>query len=533
MNAKDTKVMERGEDVEKTSLHEVNADHGAETQLQRQLGSRHLTMIALGSSIGMGFWLGSGAALSKGGPASLLLGFFLAATIVWSVCHAMGEMAVMYPLPSAFVQWSSIFVSPAAGLALGWAYWLQYCITMGNELQICSIILGFWTDKIPKVAIIIMFLVFIIAVNIFAVKVFGEVEVVASTIKFLYIFVIIISMIVISAGAAPKGEPIGFRYWNKEAFIGGFKGFLAVLPTCVFSMSGSENSGLVACEVHNPQKSVPKSVGSIWLRLSAFYLLGTVAVSISTDPQNPDLFGNGGTNASPFVIAFRNSGLSPLAHITNAIILISVLSNGSITIYSSSRTLVGLSHLGMAPKQLQWADSMGRPWVAIIPSVILGGGLAFLTLDNGGTEVFNWLSNLVSLLSLFGWGMICLTNIRMRAAWTAQGRTFDNLPWKSWTAPYGAWWGLFWCIVLIIVEFYLAVWPYHDKTSAKNFFATFVCVPTVLVIYLGGQAFYRTAWVTDKNAVDLDGSRRFYSEYNFEETKPRGKIAKAVKFLFD
>ena len=44
-------------------------DHGADTELRRILSTRHLTMIALGSSIGMGLWLGSGTSLTSGGPA--------------------------------------------------------------------------------------------------------------------------------------------------------------------------------------------------------------------------------------------------------------------------------------------------------------------------------------------------------------------------------------------------------------------------------------------------------------------------------
>jgi hypothetical protein len=43
-------------------------DYGAETELQRHLSTRHVTMIALGSSIGMGLWLGSGKSLASGGP---------------------------------------------------------------------------------------------------------------------------------------------------------------------------------------------------------------------------------------------------------------------------------------------------------------------------------------------------------------------------------------------------------------------------------------------------------------------------------
>lgn len=298
-------------------------------------------------------------------------------------------------------------------------------------------------------------------------------------------------------------------------------------------MSGSENAGLVACEVQSPKKSVPKAIGSIWLRLSFFYLLGSLVATINVDPKDPNLFGAGGTNASPFVLAYRDALLEPLAHITNAIILLSVLSNGSITIYSSSRTLVGLAHLGMAPKCLMSADATGRPWFAIVPSVILGGGLAFLNVSNGGAEVFNWLSNLISLFSLFGWGMICLTNIRMRKAWAAQGRSTQDLPWKSWTWPWGACWGLACSIVLIIVEFYLAVWPYGLPQSAKQFFATFVSVPAVIVLFIGAQLYYRTPLWTDLTKIELDDDRRIYTDYDMEAEKPKNPALRVLKSLVE
>lgn len=57
-------------------------DHGAESQLQRRLSSRHVSMIALGSSIGMGLWLGSGTSLAAGGPAALFIGCELLLLVV-------------------------------------------------------------------------------------------------------------------------------------------------------------------------------------------------------------------------------------------------------------------------------------------------------------------------------------------------------------------------------------------------------------------------------------------------------------------
>jgi amino acid transporter len=74
---------EEGKDVEKvaydSSGHDVSPgqiveDHGAESELHRRLSTRHITMIALGSSIGMGLWLGSGTSLIDGGPAAMFIG---------------------------------------------------------------------------------------------------------------------------------------------------------------------------------------------------------------------------------------------------------------------------------------------------------------------------------------------------------------------------------------------------------------------------------------------------------------------------
>ncbi|KAI0001397.1 amino acid permease/ SLC12A domain-containing protein [Xylariaceae sp. FL0662B] len=510
-----------------------DADHGADTQLRRLLSTRHLTMIALGSSIGQGLWLGSGLSLASGGPAGIFLGYLLAGSMIWCVSHSIGEMACMYPLPSAFIQWTGKFVDQSAAFALGWSYWFSYCITIANELQAANTIIRFWTTAVPVAGWITIWWAVIVLINVGAVTIFGEIEVVASTIKFSWIFVVIISMIVMSAGGAAY-DAVGFRYWNEMPFTHGFKGFLSVMPTCIFAMSGSENSGLVAAETANPRKSVPRAVGSIWLRLALFYLIGSLMITINVSPTNQDLFGGGGTNASPFVIAYRDAGIPALAHMMNAVILISVISTGSISCYGASRTTMGLAFLDMAPRQLSKADKTGRPWYGLIPSFIFGGGLAYLNVSESGADVFEWFSNLTSLFTLFGWGMICLSHIRFRTAWARQGRTREELPWKSWAYPYAPYWGLIMCILLIIVQFYLSVWPLGDSPSAKNFFANYLSVVAIVVLWLGARVYYRGSWWVDLDTIILDEGRRFYKN-DPEKAGPvgaKGRAKKVLEFIF-
>lgn len=160
-------------------------------------------------------------------------------------------------------------------------------------------------------------------------------------------------------------------------------------------------------------------------------------------------------------------------------------------------------------------------------TLLVGGGLSYLNVNQKGSDVFTWFSNLVSLLTLFGWGSICLSHLRMRYAWKLQGRTPSDLPWKTWTYPFAAAWGLFWCILLIIIEFYLSVWPLGADPTAEGFFANYVSVVAVLVLFVGAQIYYRGPLWNDAANIDLDRHRRHYVARGEEEGEKSG-VAKYV-----
>ncbi|CEL06427.1 Putative Amino acid transporter (Eurofung) [Aspergillus calidoustus] len=505
-------------------------DHGADSGLVRALETRHLLMFSIGSSIGMGLWLGSGTSLASGGPAAIFLGYWIAGSIAWLLNQAVGELAVLYPVPSAFPQWTLKFVDRALALTVGWSYWFSGSITLANELQAIVTVLQFWDHKVPVAAWLSIFLVLILLINICAVRVFGEAEAVMSTVKLLWIVIVIIAGIVISAGGGPNHKTTGFEYWNSIPFTHGFKGFLSVMGTCIFAMSGSEMAGLVAAEARNPLKAVPQAVNSIWIRLSLFYILGALIVSITVSPENPNLFGGAGVNASPFVIAFRDAGIPGLAHAMNAVIFISVFSCGNAQAYAATRTLVGLAEIGMAPSFFQKCDKQGRPWYAVGATFLIGGGLCYLNVSNSGATVFGWFSSLTSLCTLYVWGMVFVCHIRLRAAWKAQGRSVSELPWKTWTWPWGSIYGLGWCIILVVVEFYLAVWPLGEASSAETFFANYVSMVAILVLYILAKLYYRGPfWVTASN-IDLDTGRRYYVE-DIDALKKKTVMNKVVDFF--
>lgn len=83
-------------------------------------------MIAIGGAIGAGFFVGSGSSLSKGGPASLLLGYLIVGLMLLFTVQALAEMAVLYPVNGAFYNYICRFIDPSWGFALGWDYVSRY-----------------------------------------------------------------------------------------------------------------------------------------------------------------------------------------------------------------------------------------------------------------------------------------------------------------------------------------------------------------------------------------------------------------------
>ena len=141
-------------------------------KLARKLKNRHLQMIAIGGSIGTGLFVGSGSALANGGPASLIIAFGLIGIMLYCTVHALGEMAVAFPVAGSFAAYSSRFLDPAWGFAMGWNYALNWLVTLPLEITAASITVSFWPGARDTngAAWVTIFLFVIISINLFGVK---------------------------------------------------------------------------------------------------------------------------------------------------------------------------------------------------------------------------------------------------------------------------------------------------------------------------------------------------------------------------
>ncbi|KAG9542829.1 amino acid permease, partial [Aureobasidium melanogenum] len=202
-----------GADGKVFDLEQANAAT-ADSGLSRHLKGRHLQMIAIGGSIGTGLFVGSGSALANGGPASLIIAYGIIGFMLYTTVHALGEMAVLFPVAGSFSAYSTRFLDPAWGFAMGWNYALQWLVVLPLEVVAATITIQFWNDKINPDAWVAIFLFVIIGINLFGVKGYGEAEFVFSILKVIAVVGFIILGVILNVGGGPDGGYIGGKYWH-------------------------------------------------------------------------------------------------------------------------------------------------------------------------------------------------------------------------------------------------------------------------------------------------------------------------------
>lgn len=271
----------------------------------------------------------------------------------------------------------------------------------------------------------------------------------------------IIFGIIVNCGGVPTDDRgyIGARYWHDPgAFRNGFKGFASVFVTAAFAFGGTELVGLAAAEATDPRRSLPTATKQVFWRIATFYVLSLFIVGLILPSDSEDLLGASGANtkASPFVLAIQEAGVKGLPSVFNAVITISVLSVANSCTYGSTRTMQALGVRHMGPKFLTYIDKKGRPlWCVVIQ--IAFGLLAFIGESGKSSTVFNWLLSLSGLSYFFVWGSICLSHVRFRAGWKAQGRSLDELPYRASFGAVGSMIGFGLACIALIATFYVSL----------------------------------------------------------------------------
>lgn len=474
--------------------------------VKRGLKNRHLSMMALAGIIGPGLLVGSGGALASGGPASLIIGFGIIGTIAFSIMQSLGEMTTLYPGGGSFISLAERIVDKAFAVAVGWNYFIIWVCVLANEYNVISSIFTIWSDKVPIWGYFLIFWFAFLAFQLIGVTAFGEAEFWLALVKLLgltafFVFAIIYA----SGGLIGQDEALGFRYWhNPGAFNGnGFRGVAVVFVFCSTFYAGVESVAIAATETRNPGIAVPQATRQVFWRIIFVYMGSAFFFGLVCPANAPNLVnGTSKVVQSPMTVAIQNAGWRHGDDLINVFILLTCLSACNSSIYIGSRTVLYMAQNGQAPRFLGWTDKRGVPVFAILLTNAIGA-LSMMNVSTGASKAYSYIVNLSGVSTFLVWACISFIHIRFRSAWHKQGRTQDQLPFKSFAYPWNAYFGLFANVFLALVQGWTTLSPF----VAGNFVDAYILLPLFPIIYFVFKLIKKTHFVRSEE-VDLDSGRR-------------------------
>lgn len=307
--------------------------------LRRDLANRHIQLIAIGGAIGTGLFMGSGRTISLAGPAVMvvygIIGFF-----VFFVLRAMGELLLSNLNYKSFVDFAADLLGPAAGFFVGWSYWFAWVVTGIADLVAITGYARFWWPGLPIWVPALVTVALILAVNLFSVRHFGELEFWFALIKVAAIVCLIAvgAILVATNFVSPHGVHATIEnLWNDNGFFPtGFLGVVSGFQIAFFAYIGVELVGTAAAETADPRRTLPRAINAVPLRVAVFYI-GALLAILAVVPWRQFASGE-----SPFVTMFSLAGLAAAASVVNFVVVTAAASSANSGFFSTGRMLFGL-----------------------------------------------------------------------------------------------------------------------------------------------------------------------------------------------
>lgn len=471
----------------------THTSQGATTKLRRKLKARHLTMIAIGGSIGTGLFVASGATVAQAGPGGALFSYIIIGLMVYFLMTSLGELAAYLPVSGSFSTYGSRYVDEGFGFALGWNYWYNWAVTIAVDLVAAQLVMGYWFPEIDGWIWSAIFLFIIFMLNYISVKGFGEAEYWFSLIKVITVIIFIVVGILMIIGIFRGAENAVWHNWQigEAPFVGGFSAMIGVAMIVGFSFQGTELIGIAAGESKDPGKNIPKAVRRVFWRILLFYVFAILVISLIIPYTDPRLLRNevADISVSPFTLVFENAGLLSAAAVMNAVILTAVLSAGNSGMYASTRMLFTLAKEGKAPKIFSRLSPGGVPRYALIATTVMAA-LCFLSSMFGNQVVYLWLLNTSGMTGFIAWLGIAISHYRFRKGYMLQGYDLNKLPYCSGFFPIGPIFAFVLCLVITLGQNYQAFLA--DKIDWYGVIATYIGIPLFLVIWFGYKLVKKT-----------------------------------------
>lgn len=375
------------------------------TSLGHSMKPRQLTMMGLGSAIGAGLFLGSGAGIQAAGPA-VLISYLVAGTLIILVMWALGEMAAANPNSGAFSVYAEKAMGRTAGATVGWLWWLQLVVVIAAEaLGAAGLLFTVW-PVIPVWVLALAFMALFTAINLAGVSNFGEFEFWFAILKVAAILLFLGVGTALLLGLLPEVASPGLANITGNFAPEGLGGIAAALFVVIFAFGGTEIVSVAAAETENPRHSVGQAIRTVVWRILVFYI-GSVFVIAAVLPATSESL------ASPFAGVLDAARIPGAGTAITLVAVIALLSALNANLYGASRMIYSLSGRGEAPRFLSKLNKARVPMVAVGMSVAFGFIAAVLELLFP-EQILPALFQLVGSTCLMVWGSALVSQLILR-----------------------------------------------------------------------------------------------------------------------
>lgn len=303
------------------------SDAGARPVLKREIGLFDATALGIGAIIGSGIFVVTGIVAGIAGPA-MVFSIIIAGVIAVFSAMSVAELGAYLPEEGGTYAYAQKLISPFAGFIAGWI-WIFSNIFVGAAVS-----LGFahyfvtLFPSIPvKVIAVAICLIFII-INYLGLKgsvLFNNILVMAK---------ILILLFFIAFG-------LGFlRPWTFTSFAPeGSRGILSGAALIFFAYTGFARVTIMAEEVKDPEKTIPRSIYlALGISTVIYLLVSIVAVGLAGAPA----LAHSGSPLADAIGMTGNSGavlvISLGAMIATASVLLTTIMGISRIVFSMARS---------------------------------------------------------------------------------------------------------------------------------------------------------------------------------------------------
>lgn len=382
-------------------------DPTPERSLKRNLTNRHVQLIAIGGAIGTGLFMGSGKTIATSGP-SVLLVYVIIGAVLFLFMRTMGELLLSDERYTTFADIARDLIGPWAGFVTGWTYWMCWVVTGVADMVAITGYVRFWWPNTPAWIPILAMTLLLFSLNAMTVKAFGETEFWFALVKIIAILALVavgIAMVALGTVDDQGSAAAVANLWSHGGFFPtGFTGFLGGFQIALFAFVGIELVGTTVAETADPEKTLPKAINSIPVRIMLFYVAALAAIMMVTpwDQVDPE--------RSPFVTMFSMTGLGAAATIVNLVVLTSAASSANSGIYSTSRMLFGLANRGDAPKVFSRLSKRHVPRNALFLScVLLLSAIILMASGDSISAAFTLVTSMSATLFMGVWVVIVVS----------------------------------------------------------------------------------------------------------------------------